>query len=109
VPRGVAFLEDSVTAPTYRGRGIASAAWQQIAGVLPTEGLCELVTIVDVTNVASRRAVTKAGFQEVAVSRPRIVLGAQRAERRPHPAEARSVRGLSGRLSTPLSPRERAK
>jgi predicted GNAT family acetyltransferase len=60
-------LEDSVTSGAARGRGIAPAAWALIADALADEGQAEMITKVGIENAASRRAVTKAGFEEVAI------------------------------------------
>jgi len=62
-----ACLEDSVTAADYRGRGIAPAAWLGIAAMLNDRGIRNLITKVEVENMASQRAVLKAGFHELAV------------------------------------------
>jgi hypothetical protein len=62
-----ACLEDSVTAAGYRGRGIAPAAWLGIAAFLKENGIQNLITKVEVENMASQRAVLKAGFHEIAV------------------------------------------
>ncbi len=67
----VAGLEDSVTAPSFRGRGVAPRAWSQVANVLAAEGCRALVTKILDTNSASRRAVEKVGFRPVAESRLR--------------------------------------
>lgn len=69
LPERTACLEDSVTAPEYRGRGIAPAAWAAIADELTERGLERIVTKVEVSNVPSRKAVGKAGFREVALQR----------------------------------------
>lgn len=66
LPPGVACLEDSVTAPELRGRGIAPAAWCAIAERIAAEGLSTLVMKIEADNSPSRRAVTKAGFREAA-------------------------------------------
>jgi RimJ/RimL family protein N-acetyltransferase len=71
LPPGVVNLEDSVTAPDYRGRGIAPAAWDALARALAAEGLRELITKVEVENAPSRKAVLKSGFREVATMRTR--------------------------------------
>jgi L-amino acid N-acyltransferase YncA len=60
-------LEDSVTSPAYRGRGLASAAWLGIARDLQDEHLGAIITKVAEDNTASRRAVEKAGFEPVAM------------------------------------------
>jgi GNAT superfamily N-acetyltransferase len=62
-----ACLEDSVTAADYRGRGIAPAAWLGIAAILKDRGIDNMITKVEVDNMASQRAVLKAGFHEIAV------------------------------------------
>lgn len=67
LPPGRICLEDSVTSGAARGRGIAPAAWALIADALAQEGQTELITKVGAENGPSRRAVTKAGFAEVAI------------------------------------------
>jgi len=67
LPEGVACLEDSVTAEAARGRGIAPAAWTLIGDELQGAGYRTLITKVATDNAASRRAVEKVGFKEVAV------------------------------------------
>ena len=69
LPEGAACLEDSVTSPNHRGRGIAPAAWTAIAQRLSEQGFEVLITKVNVENVPSRRAVEKAGFRGVNVMR----------------------------------------
>lgn len=65
-PRTVC-LEDSVTSPRYRGRGLAPAAWSQIADCLQGENVTSIITKVAEDNAPSRRAVEKAGFQSAAL------------------------------------------
>lgn len=65
VPADMVVLEDSVTAAAARGKGVAPAAWSQIAA--DAGGAEAMVTKVAVENTASRRAVTKAGFVPFAV------------------------------------------
>ncbi len=67
LPPDTVCLEASVTGENYRGRGIAPAAWSLIAQSLKEEGVRTIMTKVEVDNVASRRAVLKAGFREVAI------------------------------------------
>lgn len=69
LPAGTVCLEDSVTAPTHRGRGIAPRAWTLLAAMLHEEGVASMITKIEVENVPSRKAVGKAGFKEVAVQR----------------------------------------
>jgi hypothetical protein len=66
LPPGVVCLENSVASPDFRGLGIAPKTWGLLAGRLAADGKQVLVTKVEVENVASRRAVEKAGFQEIA-------------------------------------------
>lgn len=66
LPDGVHCLEDSVTTPEFRGRGIAPAAWAALADRLRDQGVTSIVTKVAVENVASCRAVAKSGFEHVA-------------------------------------------
>jgi ribosomal protein S18 acetylase RimI-like enzyme len=75
LPEGTVCLEDSVTAPEARGRGIAPAAWSELAGRLAAEGTRTMVTKVEVANAPSRKAVEKAGFSELGRMRLRRVLG----------------------------------
>jgi ribosomal protein S18 acetylase RimI-like enzyme len=67
LPAGTVCVEDSVTSPAYRGRGVAPAAWCGIADDLADAGQKALITKVEVDNRSSRRAVEKAGFAEVAI------------------------------------------
>ena len=67
LPEGCVCLEDSVTAPAYRGRGIAPAAWSQVAARLAEQEVARIITKIDESNTASRRAVEKIGFREMAV------------------------------------------
>ena len=64
LPPGVACLEDSRTAPAFRGQGVAPAAWAALADRL--EGTATLVTKIRDDNAPSRRGVEKVGFAEVA-------------------------------------------
>jgi RimJ/RimL family protein N-acetyltransferase len=67
LPKGTACLEDSVTAPQSRGRGLAGAAWSAVADDLAHGGLTTLITKVAEDNTASRRAVEKVGFVPAAL------------------------------------------
>ena len=69
LPVGSACLEDAVTLPEARGRGIASAAWSKIGDELARAGVSTLVAKVETGNAASRRVAEKAGFTPVAVMR----------------------------------------
>src|SRR3954470_7655469 len=109
LPEHCVCLEDSVTAPDFRGRGIAPAAWNGIARRLREEGLALMITKVGVTNAPSRRAVTKAGFVEFAITRHR-----RRAQRRR--VEVWPITGalgidlaaaLPGRIAPPPAPAAR--
>jgi GNAT superfamily N-acetyltransferase len=65
LPQDVVCLENSLTQPAFRGRGIAPRAWTLIAARHAANGRKQMVTKVEVENIPSRRAVEKAGFKEV--------------------------------------------
>jgi GNAT superfamily N-acetyltransferase len=67
LPPDTVCLEDSVTSPAYRGRGLAGAAWSEIAHILHGQHVAAMITKVAEDNTASRRAVEKAGFLPVAM------------------------------------------
>lgn len=67
LPPSTVCLENSATSPGHRGRGIAPGAWSAIADGLSGRGVETMITKVAVDNVPSRKAVSKAGFTEVAV------------------------------------------
>ena len=69
LPVGTVCLEDSVTAAAARGRGVAPAAWSELADRLAADGVERMITKVGVENAPSRKAVEKAGFREAAVMR----------------------------------------
>jgi GNAT superfamily N-acetyltransferase len=95
LPAGSACLEDAVTLPEARGRGIASAAWATIGDELGRAGLSTLVAKVETDNVASRRVAEKAGFTPVAVMQHERT-GVRRRT---------AVRPLGGRLGDELAAR----
>jgi len=66
LPAGVCCLEDSLTSPLYRGRGVAPAAWSDLLDRLSSEGVEDVITKVGAENVPSCRAVAKSGFQHFA-------------------------------------------
>ncbi len=55
-----------MTASAYRGLAVGPVAWSQIGGILAGEGVGAMITKIDRDNVASRRAVQKIGFKEIA-------------------------------------------
>lgn len=67
LPPNTVCLEDSVTSPDYRGRGLAGAAWSEIARYLQSRHVAAMITKVAEDNTASRRAVEKAGFEPIAM------------------------------------------
>jgi GNAT superfamily N-acetyltransferase len=71
LPSGTVGLEDSYTAPDFRGRGVAPAAWTAIADLLAAEGIAAIATPVAEANYSSRRGVEKAGFRQAAVAHMR--------------------------------------
>jgi ribosomal protein S18 acetylase RimI-like enzyme len=73
LPEGTVALENSVTSAAYRGRGVAPAAWSELADRLQAEGVERMITQVTVENIPSRKAVEKAGYREFArVRRSRL-------------------------------------
>ena len=66
LPSTIVCLEDSLTVPELRGRGIAPGAWSELADQLHDEGVHAIVTKVEDWNNASHVAVSKVGFQEIA-------------------------------------------
>jgi RimJ/RimL family protein N-acetyltransferase len=66
LPDDVVVLEDSISSPLFRGRGIAPAAWAGLADRYAAEGRRWMYTKVNEDNGPSRRAVEKAGFRDVA-------------------------------------------
>lgn len=65
VPAEAIVLEDSLSSPAFRGRGVAPAAWSGLADHYRDQGLRRMYTKVNVDNGPSRRAVEKAGFRGV--------------------------------------------
>jgi GNAT superfamily N-acetyltransferase len=59
-------LEYSITVEAHRGHGLAPAVWSQLSDLLEAEGVTGLLTKVGLTNEASRKAVAKSGFVEIA-------------------------------------------
>jgi L-amino acid N-acyltransferase YncA len=71
LPADTVCLEDSGTAPEFRGRGVAPGAWTELADDLARGGYKTMLTKVEVANAASRKAVAKSGFGEAAEMRMR--------------------------------------
>lgn len=71
IPEGCVCLEDSVAAPAARGRGIGPRTWRALAHRYAGLGTRAVLTKVASDNTASRRAVAKAGFREIALQRYR--------------------------------------
>jgi hypothetical protein len=68
LPSEIVYMEDSVTSPSYRGRGaIAPAAWSQVADRLEKAGVKTMITKVGEDNKVMRWAIVKSGFREIAV------------------------------------------
>lgn len=80
LPPGVVGLEDSITSPAYRGRGIAPAAYCAIAGALARDGAGAILTKIEPANVPVQRALEKAGFHSVAAMRLRRTAMRSRVE-----------------------------
>jgi RimJ/RimL family protein N-acetyltransferase len=68
LPQRTVCLEDVVTSETYRGQGVAPAAWSTIARQLGEEGVETIVVKVERDNGSSRRAMEKTGFREIAAT-----------------------------------------
>lgn len=66
LPDDVILLEDSISSPDFRGRGVAPAAWSAIADHHRGGSHRTMVTKVRAENEAVRRALVKAGFAEAA-------------------------------------------
>ncbi len=66
LPADVVFVEDVLTWPAFRGRGVASSVLASIAADHALSGARTLVTRVQVPNVVSRRLFERLGFREVA-------------------------------------------
>lgn len=66
LPPEIVCLENSVTSASYRGRGVAPAAWTNIADALEPSEAQFIITKIEESNIASRRAITKSGFRESA-------------------------------------------
>jgi hypothetical protein len=70
LPPETVCLEDSITSPSYRGRGIiAPAAWSQVADSLEKAGVKSIITKVEADNKVMRWALAKSGFYEFAIIR----------------------------------------
>jgi RimJ/RimL family protein N-acetyltransferase len=66
LPEHVVGLDDAIGAPAVLGRGIATAAWSQMADAIHDEGMTAIVSKVGETDLAGRRAMERAGFRAVA-------------------------------------------
>jgi RimJ/RimL family protein N-acetyltransferase len=66
LPAATAAIEDPLTVTEWRGRGLATAAFLAIAARLRERGLRSLTAKVEEDNRSCRRALERAGFQEVA-------------------------------------------
>jgi hypothetical protein len=80
LPESAAGLEDSVTSPSCRGRSVGPGAWSAVADALAKEGVAVIVTKVEESNAACRRALAKTGFRHVASMRLLRIAGIPRVE-----------------------------
>jgi GNAT superfamily N-acetyltransferase len=87
LPDGVVCLEDSMASPVIRGKGVAPAVWTALAADLRSRGASFMITRVDESNIPSRRAVEKAGFEEMFVMDVRRVATWWRARADDRPAD----------------------
>jgi ribosomal protein S18 acetylase RimI-like enzyme len=83
LPPGTVSIEDAATTGAERGRGIAPAAYDLIAGRLAARGHSTLLMKVEVANGASRRAAVKAGFRAGALVKLRRLGMRERVAVRP--------------------------
>jgi L-amino acid N-acyltransferase YncA len=75
LPAGTAAIEDPLTVTAWRGHGLASAAFLAIAERMRESGLRSLTCKVEQDNHSCRRALERAGFQEVASMRLERIAG----------------------------------
>ena len=105
LPATVVCLEDSFTAPAYRGQGIAPRAWSQLAELKVGQSFSDMITKVEQENIPSRRAVLKAGFRGFAAMRVRRARGGHEmhfwGDDSPLAAELRSSLAPSAQSSPP--------
>jgi ribosomal protein S18 acetylase RimI-like enzyme len=104
-PAGEAYVYESFTHPSARGRGIYPFALTGIAARLGERGVRRLWVAVEVDNLASLRAVSKAGFEaafEISYSRRlgRLTVGPPEGPQASSPARLR----LEPRWGSPTSP-----
>ena len=92
VPDGTRTLEDSITAPGFRGRGLAGGVWTALFDGLEAEGVRSVITNVLDSNVPSTRAVLKVGFAPVASMRYRRI----------GPRSRQVVTALAGGVGPPI-------
>ncbi|WP_119068513.1 GNAT family N-acetyltransferase [Rubrobacter indicoceani] len=69
LPDGIVCLEDSIASPRVRGRGIGPATWSELGLIMRERGLRSIITKIRDDNAASRKAVAKCGFREIATTR----------------------------------------
>jgi len=67
LPPNAVVLEDSITTPAARGRGIAPRTWNRLAADLAGGPVQRILTKVAVDNAPSRKAVGTAHFTEIAI------------------------------------------
>lgn len=68
LPQRTVCVEDVITSPEYRGRGIAPGAFSAIACSLGPTGVQTLIAKIETPNAPSQRAFEKAGFSPTARS-----------------------------------------
>ena len=99
LPPGTGCLSVWVTSvKTYAGRGIASGVGSEVYEHICRSGVTKLIAEVHDDNAASRRALEKAGFTEMADTSVRIRLGRKTAAVHPRTEFAREL--LCGERST---------
>lgn len=67
LPDDAVCMEDPLTLPCYRGRGIASAGWSHFGDALAARGVRAIIGKVKITDTAWRRpSLVRAGFKPIA-------------------------------------------
>ena len=69
--KGTAALEDSCTAPEYRGQHLAPAAVCAVVDLLAAAGIDHLITKIAEDNQPARKASEKVGFKPIATMKTR--------------------------------------
>lgn len=80
LPPDVRFLENATAAPNQRGRNLSGTTYTAMSERLVASGAGTLMTKIPPENAPARKSAERFGFQPVAVTRFRRVLGHRRVE-----------------------------